>query len=767
MQRKYLYFVVSLFIIVFTTTGQERSKVDSILGIINSSSLEEQTNLYIELSEYFVSNHPDSSVIFGLKALSNALQANDKFLIGLSNFQIGKAYYYNDSLHLSETYLLKSKTFIEDQNDTSLLFNLYNYLTYVYFDLYKYDEALKYQNLSIEIETGLINKEETAIRLLEFGMVYEYTGNIEKALTYYNQSLKLYREIEDNEGIADLLNNLGNIYHTLNNYQKALEYYIESSNIQKEIQNLQGIAIADNNIGIVYHDWGQYDKALKYYKKALETERELENENGISESLLNIAVIFHDMNQLDTALAYYNKSLSIAERINNINMLGLLYGNLADLYFTINELSKALIAQEKSLDFHKESGNEIGIADSYLMLGQIYYKNKLYQKSINYYKQSISILEPRKILLSVADCYKGLAETYAALNKYDLAYEYYNRFHKINDSIFSESMAKKLNILEIENRENEIQLLNEARVREQLQNEYVNKKVKIQKVIVIVLIVALIVIISLLILLIVQLKSKRKTFSTLKTQHQEITNNRQELLVAKEQAEESNRLKSAFLVNLSHEIRTPMNGIIGFSQILKEKGISQEEITSSAEQIYENSLKLLNLLNNIIDISSIQTGQLKLIEEKIFLSGLINDIYTQYKLNPEFQKPEIELLLNCNCKDDVQITADSQRLYQVIENIIDNAFKYTEKGKIEISCDIVNKFAQISVSDTGIGIPEDKQSFIFDKFIQLDYSSTRKYEGTGIGLSLSKALIELMNGTIEIYSKLGIGSTFTVKFPIK
>ncbi len=767
MRNKLVYYIIICFLLILPEAkAQERSQTDSILNIISTASDTDRIQLFLLLSDQYISLNPDSSVLFSKKAYNSAKKTKDDKIIASCEFHLGKAYYYADSLEKSELFLLKAKAVIENEKDTGQLFNLYNYLTYVYFEMYKYDKALIYQNLSIEIETEIVDKEETAGRLNEFGMVYEYTGNTEKALIYYSQSLKLYRELADKEGIGDLLNNLGNVYHIMSNYQKALEYYLESLSLQNDIQNLIGIAIAKNNIGIVYHDWGQYEKALEYYQKALDTEKKLENENGISESLLNIAVVYHDMKDFDKALDYYKRSQEIAEKINNISILAIIYGNIADLHFLRNELTDALNSLEKSHALYESMGNEIGIGESYLMFGQIYFKNKQYQKALDYYKLSIAILKPRKIILSTADCYQGLADVYAALNKFDIAYEYYHRYHDIKDSVFSESMGKKINILEIENRENEIKLLNEAREREKVESDFINKQMKIQRVIGFVLIFAIIVIVALLIMLIIQLKIKRKNLSSLEKQHDEIVKNRFELLKAKEKAEESDRLKSVFLVNFTHEIRTPMNGIIGLSQLLKDKDISQEEMLDFAKQIHENSIELLNLLNNIIDISSIQTGQLKLKQDKILLPAFLHEIFTQYKSDPEFQVSDIEIVLNCKCENDTQIVADRERLFQVLEHLIDNAFKYTEKGKIEISCKIANNTSHISISDTGIGVPENKQSLIFEKFTQLDYSSTRKYKGAGIGLALSKALIELMNGTIKVKSKPEVGSTFIIIFPL-
>lgn len=250
-------------------------------------------------------------------------------------------------------------------------------------------------------------------------------------------------------------------------------------------------------------------------------------------------------------------------------------------------------------------------------------------------------------------------------------------------------------------------------------------------------------------------------------QHKEIKKNREELLVAKNRAEESDKLKSAFLINLSHEIRTPINGINGFSDLLKNTDLKDEEKVYYLDMIQANNRQLITLIDNILDVSSIETGQLTVGQERVNIVRLINSTYDEFRKEQELSGfNEIQFNLKIDIpKEHNKILTDGKRIRQILENLLGNAFKYTRQGYIDLTCKTDDHHLHISVKDTGIGIPKEKFGIIFEKFRQLDNSSTRKYSGTGLGLSISKEIINLMKGEIWVESEVGKGSTFHVRIP--
>jgi len=237
------------------------------------------------------------------------------------------------------------------------------------------------------------------------------------------------------------------------------------------------------------------------------------------------------------------------------------------------------------------------------------------------------------------------------------------------------------------------------------------------------------------------------------------------LIKAKEKAEESDKLKTAFLANMSHEIRTPMNTIIGFSEMLAKKDISEEQRTKYFELVSNSSESLLNLIDDILDISKIESGQLSIVKSKITPFLLLQELQVIFKKQLKIEESKIKLVVNVDSNiEDVEIYNDIFRLKQVVTNLITNAIKFTTKGKIEFGFVKENNILTFFVSDTGKGISKTRQKNIFKRFNQ-NIKDTVK--GTGLGLAISKQLIELMGGNLWLESDIKKGSTFFFTLPIE
>lgn len=240
-----------------------------------------------------------------------------------------------------------------------------------------------------------------------------------------------------------------------------------------------------------------------------------------------------------------------------------------------------------------------------------------------------------------------------------------------------------------------------------------------------------------------------------------------ELVDAKNKAEESDKLKSAFLANMSHEIRTPMNSILGFSTLLTKPGVYDKHKEQYLELIINSGKSLLNLINDIIDISKIEAGQLKVKPRKITLNPLMNEVYmSHYQIN-DMKNKSFELRMKKAVEtDDFSIETDPFRLKQILNNLIGNAMKFTEKGYIEFGYKFNNPEQLLFyVKDTGVGMPADKLNLIFQRFGQIEQKDDKNQSGTGLGLTISKKLAELLGGQMWVESTEGEGSTFFFTLP--
>ncbi|MDP2890024.1 MAG: PAS domain S-box protein [Bacteroidota bacterium] len=240
-----------------------------------------------------------------------------------------------------------------------------------------------------------------------------------------------------------------------------------------------------------------------------------------------------------------------------------------------------------------------------------------------------------------------------------------------------------------------------------------------------------------------------------------------DLIIAKDKAEESDRLKSAFLANMSHEIRTPLNSIIGFSELLDDADFEVDQKKEFVHHIISNGNNLLNIISDIMDISKMESGEITIRKSKVDVMQFLDEIRSMHIYKVEQKNLRLDLdCLHAESNQAVLVNADKERLQQIFNNMISNALKFTSEGYIQIGCRLIGEMVEFHVKDTGIGIPADYHHKVFDRFRQVEASYTRKFGGNGLGLAISKNLVELMGGKIWVESEHGNGSTFYFTLPL-
>jgi PAS domain S-box-containing protein len=251
-------------------------------------------------------------------------------------------------------------------------------------------------------------------------------------------------------------------------------------------------------------------------------------------------------------------------------------------------------------------------------------------------------------------------------------------------------------------------------------------------------------------------------------QFEEKRKHAEELLIAKEKAEESDRLKTAFLSNMSHEIRTPMNGILGFSDLLKTPNLSGKEQKKYINIIEKSGERMLNILNDIVSISKIESGLMEVNIQEANINNQIDFVFSFFK--PEIERKGLHFLIKKDLvKKEAIIQSDPEKIYGIITNLVKNALKFTKEGTIELGYTLRNigglSELLFYVKDSGIGIPKDRQLPIFERFTQADIASEMAYQGAGLGLSISKAYVEVLGGNIWVESEEEKGSVFYFTLP--
>lgn len=237
-----------------------------------------------------------------------------------------------------------------------------------------------------------------------------------------------------------------------------------------------------------------------------------------------------------------------------------------------------------------------------------------------------------------------------------------------------------------------------------------------------------------------------------------------QLFKAKERAEESDCLKSAFLANMSHEIRTPMNGILGFADLLDSSDLDAEDKKRYLDIIKKSGNRLLSVINDIIDISKIESGQISINISTVDVYELLDEVYIFFK--PEAENKGLQLSnLNGQADERLMIETDKEKVFATLMNLVKNALKYTDKGSIEFGCEQQEHFLKFFVNDTGIGVPADRQKDIFERFVQANTNDKKVTQGSGLGLAISKSYIKMLGGEIGVWSSDHTGSKFYFTIP--
>ncbi len=238
-----------------------------------------------------------------------------------------------------------------------------------------------------------------------------------------------------------------------------------------------------------------------------------------------------------------------------------------------------------------------------------------------------------------------------------------------------------------------------------------------------------------------------------------------QLQKAKEKAEESDRLKTAFLANMSHEIRTPMNGILGFSELLKDPQLTPDEQTEYLSLIEKSGTRMLNTINDIIDISRIETRLINLNHSTFSLNEVFLFQYNFFKKEAETKGLRF-IYHSSPTGNGVVLSSDKEKVHVILSNLIKNAIKFTNQGEVSFGYRRSQGEFEVFVKDTGIGIPKSRQNAIFDRFVQADIADKMAYQGAGLGLSIAKAYVEMIGGKIWVESEDGLGSVFYFTLPV-
>lgn len=550
--------------------------------------------------------------------------------------------------------------------------------------------------------------------------------------------------------LRELTGGLGEYYMTNNKYPKALAYLRESQHISEKLKLLDASYTRYyEQLSVLHTNIGNYKEAEKYVVKSLELAH-LQNDTLLLGSsyitMSSLKLKSKDEVQariyVDSAM-YFMKNVKKCEPCYNLAKIvsaGIknLSGNYAEALTDLNEIEI----------FSKDKSNELTL-DVYFFIE----KAKALM-GLKRYDEAIKILNASKDVQvswfrTAADQYDILVKAYEAKGDYKKALENYKLYVQVEDSLAVWRSGSEVTRLELENQFTQQQLKTELDFQTQL-----NKQKSARNWILFLGISAFLLALG----LYARLRYTRKT--------QKLLQHKNEIIEAeKEKAEASERAKHQFLANMSHEIRTPMNAIKGMTDILIRRN-PKEDQKEYLDGIKQSSDSLLVIINDILDISKIEAGKVELEQEPFSVHELVNNVHTIMQFRAEEKGLELKKDIPA---ENLTVQGDATRLRQILINLIGNAIKFTEKGLVTTSVKSEQAGEKVNVhftiSDTGIGIDQDRMEKIFQSFEQAYSDTSRKFGGTGLGLSISKKLVELHSGKIWVESKKGKGSQFHFIIP--
>ncbi|MDT8392409.1 MAG: tetratricopeptide repeat protein [Bacteroidales bacterium] len=764
--------LISFWGIIFTALQSPLSaavptKHDSIKLLIENANPSEMASLYNSLANLYLPSNPMHSIAYTDTAIKLAsLQGQELELA--NSYQIkGLAYKEIQQYDSASKLLHKAEQIFRSKEKTNDLSEILETLLSLYLELNEFNRSIEINFQTLDLELALNDSAGIAQAYYNIASTYHSWEKLDSAMLYYNKALKLAGSGTNKRQLGNIHNRLGNIYFSWGNYDQALEYYLKSLHIFEEINDSAGLSKSYNNIGVINHDWKNYQESLKYYNLSYIVDSLLHNVTGQSQTLNNIAILNEDMGDRERSMRTYFRSLKLAEQAEEHYQIAVTNSNIGGLYLEDGYFEQAEAYFNKAVEHYKKANSVIGLAETDILFGDLYFEQGDYAQAEEYYKWGLDFALSNKLSLSSMNAYNGLALASEKRGNFKAALEYTNKYHAISDSIFDINTSRQLALLsnayEIQKKDQEMEI-QELRLSEQ------HSKINKQQIAVISLSAVILLIIIYTLIIIRQYNLRIRAWRQLLVQHNQILKSRQELILAKNKAEESDKLKSAFLVNLSHELRTPMNGIMGFTDLLQRDNATEEQRKIYISYIASSSRQLLRVLNDIIDISAIETNQLELTNESCNLDEIMTGLlHTFEQEKKDREKDHIEIIYEAPGENDkINIIADKRRLSQIIFNLLSNALTFTREGRISFGYKVTdNAMIRIFVKDTGIGIERSKFEMIFDRFRQVDDSTTRQHGGSGLGLAISRELLQMMNGTIYLESEVGKGTTFYAEIPIR
>ena len=660
---------------------------------------------------------------------------------------IGGTYRDESDYDTALDYYARSLEVRQQARDSAGVASSLSLIGWIHEDRGEYDDALDNYERSLAIRVRLDDRRALGSAYNNIGGIHFRRGEYEEARERFEEAMNVFAEVGDRRREANLSMNLGIVAMRLGRLDEALERQLFALEIKREIGDTRGVARALNSIGSTHAQLGDYEEAIEFFEQSLEG-RDQSDKRGIATVLSNLGSAHRDLGRPKEAEAYMKRALVLREEAEDVRGQANTLSELGQLYLDEGRLSESRVGLEQALQIQTTLGDRSRAGETLLTLGAVTQLQNQLDEALALTERSVELADSTGSLLLLRDAFEQRTAILESLGRFEEALASHRKFKTLYDSVFNSESEGAIAELSAEYRAREqgqrIQLLESNRARQRLWFALLLVGVGL-----LVVIVAL---------QMARTRLRKRAMTALNEAREETEEKAKEL-------EKANELKSRFLANISHEFRTPLTLTFGpLDDLISGRHKVDSEAMPGLRRARRNGGRLLRLINQLLDLSKLDAGALVLDTDRYDLSTHLRQLASLFELFAETREIKFEIDLPAQ---PVMHVYDADKVEKVVTNLLSNAFKFTEPGG-EVGIRLTrldDGSVTFIVSDTGPGIDPAHLPHLFDRFYQVEQSMTRSHEGSGIGLSLVKELVDLHGGQIEVSSEVGLGTTFTVLLP--
>ena len=649
------------------------------------------------------------------------------------------------------------------------------------------NEANVFAQQAMEVAIQLGDQKAMAVNHDNLGYIFEGKYDYTNAMKSFVAGLKIRNDLGDQVGIATSKNNIGKIFYLQEDITSAVENLSTALEIRMREKDLAGAAETHKNLADVYLLKKLYGKSKEHYRNAMDMLIQLDDLEGAAHIASFLGQISSDLGDYEGALAYYHMSLDLDNSTQNLPRIASDYNNIAMAHMAQGSLEEALDANDMAYKIRRQVEDKLGLAETNKNFGIILAKMEQLDNANTYLEASIKLLLEIGVEPGTPFIYQAISETYRDMGNFSKAYETHVAYATSRDELYNKEKSTAL--LELTTKyESEFAAEQQEQIIASLEKEQAFSQ-KIRYFLLAMVGVGLL----LIVVLYTSYKSKQRDNELLTDKNEEINRQKAEIdqqnealektnasldelnqklvteMAERESIEQSSFARDRFLATMSHEMRTPMNIIIGLTHLLLEENPRPDQV-EHLRTLQFSANNLIVFINDVLDFSKIEAGKINL-ESRVF-----DPVRTFEETRERFQLPARDKKLTLNYRYDkklpTRLMGDPTRLNQILTNLVSNSIKYTDSGTVDVEVRLHELSAKeatilMTVTVTGQGIAKEKLEEMFRKFTKTSEDIFEGYASTGLGLAITKRLVDLQNGKIEVESEAGRGTTFTVFLPYK